>query len=147
MNHAAADMYRTQDVLTASPARLVAKLYARAIQSLHEAVRAIEAGDIEGRWRANQRAIEIVDHLLATLDDDRGGEVAENLKRLYLFILCHLAKVDVHNDAKAAHDVIALLQPLHDSWRKLAEGHGDEAAGPDTGAVSETVPTGVSATA
>ncbi len=79
MTKAAADVYQTQQILTASPARLVATLYQAAITSLRRAIQAIEDGDVERRWRANKRAIEIIDHLAMTLDTERGGEIAANL--------------------------------------------------------------------
>ena len=114
--------YQTQQVMTASPAKLVAMLYEKAILSLKEAVRAIEAGDVEARFNANQRAGEIVTHLWTTLDRDRGGEIANNLGRLYGFMLGRLTYVDVRNDPEPAREVIALLEPLRNSWDALARG-------------------------
>lgn len=123
--------YQTQSVMTASPARLVAMLFDRAISSLKEAVRAIEAGEIEARWRANTRATDIVSHLALTLDMERGGEIAANLDRLYRFILERLPEIDIHNDPQTARDMIALLEPLRRSWHDLADGGADlpQAAG------------------
>lgn len=112
--------YQTQEVMTASPAKLVALLYERAIGSLNAVVKAIEAGDIEGRWNANKKAIDIVSHLLMTLDIERGGNIAANLDQLYRFMLAQLTQIDIRNDPKIARDVIGLLEPLHDSWRQLA---------------------------
>ena len=111
--------YHTQQILTASPARLVAMLYEKAITSLRLAIAAIEDGDIKARWAANVRAVEIIEHLSMTLDTDKGGEFAEKLDRLYPFMIRHLINVDVHNDAEPAREVIALLEPLRDSWRAL----------------------------
>ena len=111
--------YREQQILTASPARLVAMLYEKAIVCLRQAVQAIEDGDIKARWAANLRAVEIIEHLSMTLDTDKGGEFAEQLERLYPFMIRHLINVDVHNDPEPARQVIALLEPLRDSWRSL----------------------------
>ena len=72
MSKTAADKYKTQQIMTASPARLVAMLFDKAISCLNDAIRAIEAGDIEARWKANGRAMEIVHHLLVTLDMEKG---------------------------------------------------------------------------
>lgn len=121
MNNSAAKTYQTQQIMTASPAKLVAMLFDRAIGSLKEAVEAIERGDIEGRCRANKRATEIVYHLFMTLDLERGGEIAANLKNLYSFALRKLPEVDFKNDVQAAHDVIRLLEPLRRSWQELAD--------------------------
>ncbi len=134
--------YMQQQLNTASPAMLVAMLYDRAINFLKEAVRAIEAGEIEARWKANNKAIEIITHMWMTLDLDKGGEIAANLDRLYRFMLNHLTQVDMKNDAKAAQDVIALLEPLHASWRRLANGEtpasADTAEG-DAGPAAESI--------
>ena len=116
-----ATTYQTQALMTASPAELVVMLLEKATACLNEAVAAIEDGRIEDRWRANKRAIEIINHLDLTLDMERGGEIAENLRSLYSFALRRLADVDFKNDAQAARDVIKLLEPILASWRELAQ--------------------------
>lgn len=108
--------------MTASPARLVVMLYDRAIQSLNDAIKAIEAGDIERRWKSNKNANEIITHLAMTLNFEQGGEIALNLNDLYRFMLRTLVNVDVRNDPQAARDVIKLLEPLRASWDQLAKG-------------------------
>jgi flagellar secretion chaperone FliS len=115
-----ANTYQTQQIMTASPVMLVAMLYDKAIQSLKKAIVAIDVGDIQTRWSANNRAFEIIQHLQRTLDRERGGEVAANLDALYGHMLCLLPQVNMKNDRKAAKDVIELLEPLRDSWRQAA---------------------------
>lgn len=122
--------YQTQQIMTASPARLVCLLYDRAILSLKEAIAAIEAGKVEGRWRANKRAIEIVTHMWATLDVERGGEIAKNLSDLFSYIVTRLPEVDFQNDPTPAREVIELLEPLRDSWHKVANGKTERPALP-----------------
>lgn len=112
--------YQMQQVNGASPALLVAMLIEKAVASLKEAIRAIEANEVQARWTANNRAGEIINHLWLTLDTDNGGEIAENLDRLYQFMMNHLMGVDMRNDPQPARDVIALLEPLGVSWRELA---------------------------
>jgi flagellar protein FliS len=116
----AATSYLSQQILSASPARLVFMLYERAISSLHEAVAAIDAGQIEARWRANKRATEIVTHMWSTLDCERGGEIAANLHRLFAYMLRRMPDIDIKNDRNTATEVIQLLQPLRDAWRDLS---------------------------
>ncbi len=124
MDREASQKYLAQQVMSASPAKLVAMLYERAIALLRDAVGAIEAGDIERRWRANSKATEIVAELWQALDMEAGGEIAENLNRLYGFMMMHLTMVDAENSAQAARDVIRLLEPLRRSWQELADGEG-----------------------
>ncbi|MCZ6862130.1 MAG: flagellar export chaperone FliS [Alphaproteobacteria bacterium] len=113
--------YLAQQIMLASPAKLVSMLYERAITLLHQTINAIEAGDIEQRWRTNAKATEVIYHLWDTLDRERGGEIAENLNRLYGFMMMRLTMVDVENDAQAARDVIGLLEPLQRSWHEVSE--------------------------
>jgi len=120
--------YLNQQVMTASPAKLVSMLYDRAIMSLKDAVSAIEAGEIERRWKANARAIEIIGHMWSTLDREKGGEIAANLDSLFSYMLGRLPQVDFQNDPAPAQEVIELLKPLAQSWRDVAEGR---AARPD----------------
>jgi len=120
MNDHASRHYQTQQIMTASPAMLVFMLYDKAIVCLKEAIRAVEAGDIEARCKANGRAMEIVAHLRGTLDRQKGGAIAANLDRLYGFILALLPKVDFNNDAGTAQTAIDLLAPMRESWRTLA---------------------------
>lgn len=120
--------YVTQQVMTAPPAKLVFMMYDKAILSLKEAVAAIEAGEIEGRWRANKRAFEIISHMWSTLDRDKGGEIAENLDKLFSYMLSRLPQVDMKNDPAPAEEVIQLLEPLRQAWQEVARGTGAQGA-------------------
>ena len=145
MDRQVSQKYLVQQIATASPARLVAMLYERAITLLRETVEAIESGDIERRWTANGKASEVISHLWGTLDRERGGEIAENLNRLYGFMMMRLTMVDVENSAQAARDVIVLLEPLRRSWQIIADGgsaNGETASHSDA-----AVPTQISLSA
>lgn len=124
--------YLARELSAASPAKKVAMLIDRAIQALNEAIRAIDRGDIQGRWTANNQAGTIIETLWLTLDRDKGGEIAANLDRLYGFMLQHLTQVDLRNDPKPAAEVIKLLEPLRRSWHELAhnEARAAQASGP-----------------
>ncbi len=122
MDREVSQRYLAQQILSASPAKLVAMLYERAITLLRETIEAIEAGDIARRWEANAKATEVISHLWGTLDRERGGEIAENLNRLYGFMMMRLTMIDVENNAQAAREIIGLLEPLLRSWHEIAEG-------------------------
>jgi flagellar protein FliS len=126
MNTNAARAYGDQQVNTASPAQMVYMLYNKTISLLQEAIKAIEANDIQARCNANCKAMEVIAHLSGTLDLEQGGEIASNLRELYRFSTVHLMKVDRNNDAQAAQDVIGLLTPMRDSWAILARRGADE---------------------
>lgn len=127
--------YLTQQVMTASPAKLVSMLYDKVVISLKEVIAAIEAGEIEARWRANARATEILSHMWATLDTEKGGEIATNLDQLFSYMLSRLPDVDLRNDPEPAREVIELIKPLQESWRELAK-RDDTGAAPARAASS-----------
>ncbi len=117
--------YGPEQVMAADPVRLVAMLYDKAVASLKAAVQAIHKDEIEVRWKNSHRAREIINHLFMTLDLEKGGEIASNLEALYAYMLQRLLDVDVKNDARAAEDVIELLEPLRASWSELARTSAD----------------------
>ena len=122
MNDTASQHYLNQELMTASPARLVVMLYDRVIQCLNEAIKAIEDGDVERRWKSNRKANEIITHLAMTLNFEEGGQIALNLNDLYRFMLRSLVNVDVRSDPQPAREVIKLIEPLRESWDQLAKG-------------------------
>ena len=126
MDKRISEQYLMRQLMSASPPRLVAMLYDRAVFLLTEAVDAINDNDIERRWRANQKATEVICHLWETLDMEKGGEVAANLNKLYGFMLRRLLAVDMENSAKAAQEVIQLLEPLRRSWHETANASDKE---------------------
>ncbi len=143
MDRRASDRYLKQQLMSASPARLVAMLYDRAISLLTDVVDAIQNSDIERRWRSNQKATEVICHLWETLDMERGGDVAANLNQLYGFMLKRLLTVDMENNAEAAREVIRLLDPLRKSWHQVASA----ADGDSDQSTNETTPTQITLSA
>jgi len=117
--------YGPEQVMAADPVTLVAMLYDKAVLSLKAAVQAIHKDEIEVRWKNSHRAQEIINHLFTTVDLEKGGEIASNLEALYAYMLQRLLDVDVKNDARAAEEVIELLEPLRASWSELARTSAD----------------------
>ena len=114
-------LYLQQQVMTASPAKLVQMLYDHAIDSLKDAIKAIEEKNIEKRWNSTNKATEIITHLWTTLDMEGGGDIAKNLDQLFAFMITKLPEVDFKNNPEPARDVIKLLEPLRDAWKELAD--------------------------
>jgi flagellar protein FliS len=118
----AAQNYLEKQIMTASPAERIVLLYDGAIKFLLLARKDIENGDIQSRFNHNKRAGDIITYLMATLDKEKGGEIAENLERLYMHMLHRLMDVDLKNDMAAIDDVVAKLKTLRVSWEKIANG-------------------------
>ena len=106
-------------------------LYNAAIELLEEAKSAIERGDVFERGNHLSQTHTIISELLASLDFDTDGDLAEKLKDLYVFMLEQLARANMNNDANSLDVVISLLRTLYGGWEggvaaeraRVSEGH------------------------
>ncbi len=98
---------------------LVVRLYDTAIAEFEGAAEAAERNDIVARFQATSVAAEIIGQLQLALDHSVGGQIANNLDRLYSFILSQLPLVNLDNDAALARRLGDLLRPLRQSWMEL----------------------------
>ena len=103
------------------PCQLIVMLYDEAIAGLRATIAAIQSGDIEARCNATSRVTEIVSHLYLALDMEQGGEIAENLGRIYNLIIFQMPQVNFNNDAPMVAQMINLLLPLRNAWVDLDE--------------------------
>ena len=114
-------VYRENAILTGTPGKLVVLLYEGAIGSLRKAVAALEAKDYATKGSCICKAQDILDELNMTLNMEVGGEVAANLRKLYLFMRKHLTDAGLTKDPQKIQQVIALLEDLLQGWRAVAE--------------------------
>lgn len=98
----------------------VALVFEAAVRFAKDAKLAIEQGAIERRFEATERVRAIVRTLDSALDRERGGEIADNLGRMYRYIEYRLTLINTRNDAGIAAEVVALLEELGRPWRILA---------------------------
>ncbi len=106
--------------LSASPEQLIVMLFDGARVAIRSAVLQTEQGHIEEKGKAISRALAIVnDGLLAALDRERGGEVADNLAALYDYIARLLLSANLDNDVEKLNQAERLLADIESAWREL----------------------------
>jgi flagellar protein FliS len=120
--------YQVSAIETASPEQLTLLCYDGALKFMRRAQRACEEGDIARLGEASGRAQAIVNELNVTLNMEAGGEIATNLRQIYLFVNRHLMQSTVKHDASGIVSCVNLIQGLRESW---AEAMG--LSKPDTG--------------
>lgn len=116
-----ADAYRRTAVQSSSPLGLVVMLYDGAIKFVLEARDAIARQDVAARTNAVSRALAIVAELQNTLNVKDGGQIAQELDRLYTYINGRLLDVTAKADDNAAQEVHKLLSTLRDAWSQIAD--------------------------
>lgn len=62
------------------------------------------------------KAINIVGGLRDVLDKEAGGELAENLERLYEYMTMRLFEASRHNDVSKLDEVASLLSEIKNGW-------------------------------
>jgi len=107
-------------VMAASPHRLISLLFEGAATAIRQASAHMQAGNIADKGEAISKALDIVNNgLLAALDIERGGELAERLASLYEYIAWRLLQANLHNDAEALNEAGRLLDDVASAWREI----------------------------
>ena len=112
--------YQETAILTQDRGKIVVMLYEGAIKFLKVAISEIEEGNIEGRHTNICKAMDILAELDNSLNVEAGGEVGENLRRLYNYCLTQLTQANINSDVDAIQDVIEILDELNSGWKEIA---------------------------
>ena len=120
---------QTKEVMPTTAIRLVVMLYEGAITSLEAAAAAFEKKDFDEGIKNIDMSIDIVSQLYLALDSEKGGEIADNLSRIYGYILKELQKSKDSKNVQNVRDMAGLLQHLHESWDELDQQITAEEAG------------------
>jgi flagellar secretion chaperone FliS len=105
---------------TAGPGELVVMLYKGATRFLASAIEAVEAKNIQAASNSFLRAQAIITELSQTLDLKQGGELAQNLWRIYEYMNYRLVDANLRKDAAPAREVDRLLREMLPAWEQVA---------------------------
>lgn len=106
----------------ADPHRVIALLLEGLRERLAAAGGAIRRGDAAAKVRQIDAAVGIIEGLRMALDRDAGGEIADNLDRLYDYALRRLASANASDDAGAVDEVAGLFATIEDAWQRIGDG-------------------------
>ena len=113
--------YQTNAIHTASPEQLVVMLYDGCLRFLRRAEAAAENNQRPAITDGVARATAIIMELNATLDLERGGEIAGNLRSLYFFLHRHLLEASREGSADKIRHAIGLVGDLRDAFAEAAK--------------------------
>jgi flagellar protein FliS len=111
--------YQQTAIGTQSKGRLIVMLYDGAVKFMKLAVKEMEAGNHAAKGQHIGRALDIITELNAVLDMEAGGDIAENLRRIYLFMDRQLRQANVKRDPQMVREVITLMEELNQSWKAI----------------------------
>ena len=113
------EAYTNVNINTADQRQLIMMLYDGALRFMKKGINKIEQQDFEGAHNYLVRSREIVAELLATLRPEKGGELGENLKRLYTYAFNRLVEANLLKDATIVEEVIGIMSTLRDGWAQI----------------------------
>lgn len=111
------DSYREMEIQAAGPERLVCIVFEQLVVNLERARIAMERKDIELRVVSLRRARNIVAELLATLDFEKGGALANQLADLYQFMLYELVDIGQRGDVATMRKLVNIASALRDGFQ------------------------------
>ncbi|HFD80018.1 MAG TPA: flagellar export chaperone FliS [Gammaproteobacteria bacterium] len=121
----ALDQYSRNAVQTgvesASPHRLIQMLMEGALGKIAAAKGLMERGEIQAKGEQIGSAISIIDGLKASLDKEKGGDIARNLEDLYIYMERRLLEAHSQNDVSILDEVMDLLKELKEAWDAIGE--------------------------
>lgn len=114
--------YQKNKYETASPHRLIAMLYEGALRFGKHAKAALEGNEPLKANEAILKVQQIISELISSLNVQQGGDVAENLKNLYLYMLDELVQINIKKDAQRLEAVLEMLSELKLAWDEIGKG-------------------------
>jgi flagellar protein FliS len=104
----------------ASPHRVVQVMLDAALSRVAEASGHLERGETAAKGEKIGKALGILEALLLSLDKDRGGDLADNLERLYDYASRTLLKANLENRVDLLKEVGSLLREIKLAWDGIA---------------------------
>jgi flagellar protein FliS len=134
--------YFDDEVLAASPLKLIEMLYAAALDSIVAARRYVRFKDIPARTRAINKALGIVTELSRSLNRDADNLLTKNLAGLYAYVIRLLVDANIKQSEAPLAEAEGLLTTLAEAWKACSPAAPDPAYGAsfraDAHAVSES---------
>ncbi len=112
---------RQADAAAASPHRLIQMLLEGALEKIAVAKGHMERKEIAEKGRAISWAIDILEGLRISLDQEAGGELAANLDALYEYMGVQLVEANISNSVEKLDEVSRLLKQIKSAWDAIAD--------------------------
>ncbi len=132
--------YRKTEVSTTTdPKKLIQMLYDGALRFLEKARIGTMQKEPKLRGENLGKALDIITELNSCLDIEKGGETAEYLREIYLYMLMELPKVNLNNNVEMIERAMRYIKELKRLWEERVMGLPDKSASINEHNVSEEI--------
>lgn len=113
--------YQQNQVMNTSMEKLIMLLYEGAITFTQQAKEGLQNQDPVAAGMKLLRARNIVSELRNGLDYEQGGELAQNLERLYTYVHDELLRAGRENNPVPLAPVLEVLTTLKEGWKEVSQ--------------------------
>ena len=125
MTKESAHVYKQQQILSATPEKLILMLYNGCLKFMNDAIAAMEEKDVQKAHNACIRAQDIVSELMSVLNMDY--PIAKELAALYEYVSYQLLQANMKKDAQCVANAKVVIVNIREGWieaMKIARVHG-----------------------
>lgn len=106
-------------VANGDPHALVQMLFDGALERMTAARGCIEQGDLVRKAKLLHSAVTLIAELRGSLNLEKGGELAQNLRDLYEYMTRRLLVANARNDVACLTEVMTLLGEIRSAWMAI----------------------------
>ncbi len=121
MNRNPLNAYRQTRVKTAGQGRLIVMLYDEAIKQLDHAGQELKKSEskLDTVHNCIVKTQDIITELMASLDFEKGGDIAQNLYNLYMFFNQQLMEANIQKKPENLKEIRNLMSELREAWSSI----------------------------
>ncbi len=108
------------------PMKIVLMMYDGCIGYINKAIDYADSGDTENKCLYTNKAGDIIVELNDALDLEAGGEIATNLRSLYVYMGRNLMDASTNNSTRGLKEVARLMSNMKQGWNHVAFNTQDE---------------------
>ena len=113
--------YQKTSVGTSSQKQLVMMLFDGMNRFMNQAIKAIDDEDFEATHMALHKSGKILLELTSTLREDKGGEIARNLKSVYVFCYEQTVIANLKKDADLIREIQGILGNISAGFKEITQ--------------------------
>lgn len=117
--HKATQAYLQTQVTTTTQGDLLILLFDGALKFMARAKERMAAKDYAEKGILISKALDILSELQGSLNAEKGGEVAENLRKLYLLCSTKLLAANMNMDQNLVDEVMRILTGVRDAFAQI----------------------------
>ena len=118
--------YKEMSVKTASQGSLILMLYDEGIKRIEASiellnVESLPPSSIEKINNNILKAQEVVTELMASINVEKGGEIASNLTAIYSYFYQQLLQANIKKDLALLKDILFMMKDLRSAWKEAID--------------------------